>query len=51
MTVALLQAFASQRKEFEKASKAKIPKEQHHLINGPVDSLAVEFDNALDFFQ
>ncbi|OGM49397.1 hypothetical protein ABOM_003510 [Aspergillus bombycis] len=46
----LLRNFAADRTAYEKASKAKIPVDNHTSIQGPIDSLANSFDTALSLF-
>ncbi|KOC15472.1 hypothetical protein AFLA70_217g001441 [Aspergillus flavus AF70] len=46
----LLRNFAADRTAYEKATKAKIPVENHTSIQGPIDSLANSFDDAISLF-
>ncbi|KAK6837683.1 hypothetical protein RU639_001312 [Aspergillus parasiticus] len=46
----LLRNFAADRTAYEKATKAKIPVDNHTSIQGPIDSLANSFDDAISLF-
>ncbi|KAL3474862.1 hypothetical protein BJX99DRAFT_171342 [Aspergillus californicus] len=50
VAVTLLRRFSVERMAAERASKAKIPWENHTMIPGPVESVEGEIQRALSFF-